>query len=50
MIKYFDYYYVDILLFTTHYFYNEMNKSNDIIYIFYKNNNKLCNELIERMG
>lgn len=38
---------IGILLFALYYCYTEMNRSNDIVYIFYKNDNKLCDELLK---
>jgi len=38
---------IGILSVALYYCYTEMNKSNDIIYIFYKNDNKLCDELLK---
>jgi len=45
MIKYL-FIIIGILLFALHYCYSEMNKTNDILYVFYKDDDKLCNELL----
>jgi hypothetical protein len=36
---------IGVLLVSLYYCYTEMNRSRDIIYVFYKNDDKLCDEL-----
>ena len=38
---------IGILLFALQYCYTEMKKPRDIVYIFYKNDSKICKELIK---